>query len=50
MLWIKILCITGFFATYCVPYPHAMTFLGNKMPNSLLESSKAHIVEGSVAF
>ena len=31
-------------ATYCVRYPHAISFLWNKMPHFLLKSPEAHAV------
>ena len=53
---VKILCKLLFgslagliLATYCVRYPHAMPFLWNKMPCSLLKTPKTHDVYGSVA-
>ena len=31
-------------ATYCLRYPHQMSFLWNKMPYSLLTTPKTHAV------
>ena len=35
-----------FLATYCVQYPHTLPFLRNRIPYSLLKTSKPHVVQG----
>ena len=40
----------AYFSQYCVWYPHAVSFLRNKMPYFLLKIPKTHAVYGGVAF
>ena len=35
-----------FLATYYVQYPHTLPFLRNRIPYSLLKTSKPHVVQG----
>ena len=36
--------VRAFLTTYCVRYPHAVSFLRNEMPYSLLKTPKTHAV------
>ena len=43
-IWTVLVLLRLFLTTYCVRYPHAVPFLRNEMPFSLLKTPKIHTV------